>query len=200
MKLVHIERLIQAGEIDKDPFWATSIDEVLKSIKEVVWPPGNQLGEFAIKPELGKKRGRGSGVVPVKNAFLAALKPKGWITTDRKNPERFDAVKYHKEDYIGVEWETGNISSSHRAINRFLLAHETGKCHVGLLVLPTRNLAKYLTDRVGNFEELAHYFPVWRSCAKTWVRGAVWVLAVEHDRVDHNSPRIVKGTNGRSLG
>jgi hypothetical protein len=199
MKLVHIERLVQAGAIDKEAFWSNAIQDVVISIKEVVWPPRNPAGEFVIFPELGKKRGKGNGVVPIKNAFLGSLHGKGWYTADRSNPERFDAVKYHDDNYISVEWETGNISSSHRSINRFILAHEKNRCQIGLLVLPTKNLAKYLTDRVGNFEELSHFFPVWRAMSRLWDKGAIWVFAVEHDREDTNSPRIAKGTNGRAI-
>jgi len=31
------------------------------------------------------------------------------------------------------------------------------------LVLPSRKLYPYLTDRIGNYEELEPYFDVWRA-------------------------------------
>lgn len=196
MKLVHIEHLIQAGEIETELFWSTAIGEVQTSIKKVVWPPGNPLGEFAIFPESGKKRGEGNGVKPIKNDFLIALNNDGWDIREHANPHRFDAVKYDQNrNYIGLEWETGNISSSHRSINRILLAHQLGECQVGMLILPTKNLAQFLTDRVGNYEELSHFFPVWRDL---WDRGELLVLAVEHDKEDPLSPKIPKATDGRA--
>jgi len=53
-----------------------------------------------------------------------------------------------------MEWETGNISSSHRALNKMALGILKGLLIGGALVLPTRAMYKYLTDRVGNFAEI----------------------------------------------
>jgi hypothetical protein len=67
----------------------------------------------------------------------------------------------------------------------------------GVLVLPTRQLYAYLTDRVGNFEEIEPYFDLWRSIACE--DGLLAVIAVEHDRTSDKVPRIKKGTDGRAL-
>ena len=66
----------------------------------------------------------------------------------------------------------------------------------GALVLPTRELYEYLTDRVGNFVELEPYFDVWQSvrCES----GFLIVIAVEHDATSLDVPQIPKGTNGRA--
>lgn len=53
-----------------------------------------------------------------------------------------------------MEWETGNISSSHRALNKMALGILKGLLIGGALVLPTRAMYKYFTDRVGNFAEI----------------------------------------------
>jgi hypothetical protein len=67
----------------------------------------------------------------------------------------------------------------------------------GLLVLPTRAMYKYLTDRVGNFPELEPYFPLWRALHVD--EGLLMVVAIEHDAVSRDVPRIAKGTDGRAL-
>lgn len=81
-----------------------------------------------------------------------------------KRPGPIDAVKLTSDDkYFAVEWETGNISSSHRALNKIVVGILANILVGGALILPTRSLYHYLTDRVGNFEELSPYFVVWRS-------------------------------------
>lgn len=67
----------------------------------------------------------------------------------------------------------------------------------GILILPTRAMYRYLTDRVGNYPEIESYFPLWRSLP---VRdGLLAVYAIEHDAVSREIPRIEKGTDGRAL-
>lgn len=135
--------------------------------------------------------------------FCQKLKLRGWdletpigIAT-RVRPEPLDCTKKVDDRVFAVEWETGNISSSHRAVNKLALGILNRVLIGGALVLPTRKMYQYLTDRVGNFEELEPYFPLWRSlqCDK----GLLVIFAVEHDAVDQNIPRILKGTNGRAL-
>ena len=67
----------------------------------------------------------------------------------------------------------------------------------GILILPTRELYQYLTDRVGNYRELAPYFPLWKSLKVE--EGFLGIIAVEHDYTSPDVPRIKKGTNGRAL-
>lgn len=67
----------------------------------------------------------------------------------------------------------------------------------GALVLPTQNLAQYLTDRVGNYEELEPYFDVWSNYQ--WKEGVLVIYGVEHDSTSTEVPRIRKGTDGRAL-
>jgi hypothetical protein len=67
----------------------------------------------------------------------------------------------------------------------------------GVLILPTRELYQYLTDRVGNFRELVPYFLMWE--ALNIKEGFLAVIAVEHDHASTDVPRIEKGTNGRAM-
>jgi hypothetical protein len=59
-------------------------------------------------------------------------------------------------------------------------------------------LARYLTDRVGNFEELIPYFPIWTE-ATFHGGGLLGIYVVTADGYDPEVPRIRKGTDGRAL-
>jgi hypothetical protein len=107
-----------------------------------------------------------------------------------------DALKLTDEGYIAFEWETGNISSSHRAINKLLLGMQETNIFGSFLVVPSNELKKYLTDRIGNIGELKPYFPLWRNLPN--ISGALRIIVVEHDDTSLNVPRIPKGTDGRA--
>jgi len=196
MRIIHREFILAKGLFANSEQWAQIDREIITSIHSVVWPPSND--EFVIYPESGKKRGKGSGVVPIKQSCMENLQHLGWSTRDRRNPLRFDAVRRCNDILLfGFEWETGNISSSHRAVNRILRGHKEGFLVGGALVLPTQNLAQYLTDRVGNYEELEPYFDVWSNYQ--WKEGVLVIYGVEHDSTSTEVPRIRKGTDGRAL-
>ena len=72
-----------------------------------------------------------------------------------------------------------------------------GRYAGGILVLPTRALQKYLTDRIGNYEELAPYFPVW--AALPIKDGVLGVMRIEQDAESTEVPRIPKATDGRAV-
>jgi len=111
---------------------------------------------------------------------------------------KLDAVLDTPYGKAGVEWETGNISSSHRALNKMALGLKKKVLIAGILVVPSRELYQYLTDRVGNFAELEPYLELWQSipCES----GVLEIVVIEHDAVSTNVPRIPKGTDGRALG
>jgi len=202
MKIVQTEFLIKAGAFPLSQEWKTIERDIMQAIKAIVWPKGSRL--FTIYPQSGKKRGEGNGVKPIKDAFCLKLKQKGWgletrlRIAERKNPGPMDATKRLKEGQsFAAEWETGNVSSSHRALNKMALGIKRGILKGGILILPTRHLYAYLTDRIGNFEEIEPYFDLWRSlsCAD----GILAVIAVEHNAISNKVPRIRKGTDGRAL-
>lgn len=145
----------------------------------------------------------GNGVKPIKEACMTALKENfGWQLETRiryatRSPGSVDATKTLDAHLFALEWETGNISSSHRAINKMVLGLLRGVFLGTTLVLPNRNLYRYLTDRIGNYEELEPYFDVWRAVEIQ--EGFLAVFVIEHDAVDSSVPRIMKGTDGRAL-
>lgn len=110
---------------------------------------------------------------------------------------KIDAVRETDFGPFAMEWETGNISSSHRSLNKMALGIIQGTLAGGALVVPSRKLYTYLTDRVGNVRELEPYYPLWNHVLTC--DGLLLVLVIEHDDESHSVPRIQKGTDGRAL-
>ena len=148
-------------------------------------------------------RGEGNGVVPIKVGMMTALERAGWQLEERmdlatsKRPGALDAVLYTESGAFAVEWETGNISSSHRAINKMALGLLHEALVGGALIVPSRELYPYLTDRVGNWTELEPYVDLWKSVPCN--NGILQIVVVEHDATSMDVPRIPKGTDGRAL-
>jgi hypothetical protein len=136
-------------------------------VKQCEWPVGS--GSFTIYPQSGKKRGEGNGVRPIRNEFVGELRRRGWVIEGKaKNALAqelgdFDAVLPGPEKPIVVEWETGNISSPHRSMNKLTMLVSCGVISAGILLVPSRKLYAYLTDRIGNIKELEPYFGLWKS-------------------------------------
>ena len=107
-----------------------------------------------------------------------------------------DALKWTPEGYIAFEWETGNISSSHRALNKLFLTMQETTTIGSFLVVPSNRLKVFLTDRIGNIGELAPYFGLWRDLTGISVR--LRIIVVEHDAESVEVPKIPKGTDGRA--
>ena len=201
MKIIKVERLIDAGEFSHTETWKTIENHIRQAIEAIEWPLGS--GSFTLYDQPGKARGEGSGVKPIKDACMTHLKSLGWsleasvdIAT-LKRPGPMDATYPVGDRLFCVEWETGNISSSHRAINKMALGILKKVLIGGVLILPTRAMYKYLTDRVGNFPELEPYFPLWKALKVE--EGLLAIIAIEHDAVSRSVPRIPKGTDGRAL-
>lgn len=201
MKIIRLEVLIDEGSFSNTKEFFLIRNQVIKAIKSVEWPPGS--GSFTLFDQPGKKRGEGSGVKPIKEACMAHLKKQGWnletpvdIATV-KRPGPMDATLQVRNRQFCVEWETGNVSSSHRALNKMALGILKKVLIGGLLIVPTREMYKYLTDRIGNYLELEPYFPLYRAIKIE--EGILGVIAIEHDAVSKNVPRIKKGTDGRAL-
>jgi len=71
----------------------------------------------------------------------------------------------------------------------------------GILVLPCRSMYYYLTDRIGNFDEIRPCFPIWECLGKSGqiADGVLAVIEIEHDSLSDSIPWIPKGTDGRAL-
>lgn len=201
------------GGYSQTPAFARAESDLQAAIEEVVWPVGSS--DFAIYPESGKARGEGNGVVPIKTGFASAIGARGWelekgapranSETERvvkgSRPGAFDAhLTFQGNEPLPfvAEWETGNISSSHRAINRIGLGIKIGYVSGGVLILPTGALAKFLTDRIGNDPELRPYHQLWAEW-KLAPFSYFGIVAIEHDRTSTEVPRLPKGRDGRAV-
>lgn len=201
MKIVREETLISCGPFAKSAEWTTARKKLHKAIRAVEWPP--KSGKFTIYPESGKKRGMGNGVKPIKIGLMLDLKKQGWTLEGRAelgthSPGKFDAV-WQSSSFgpVVVEWETGNISSSHRSLNKMALFLMKEKIAAGILIVPSRDLYRYLTDRVGNISELEPYLEFWK--ALPCKRGVLEIVVIEHDATSLKVPKITKMTAGRAL-
>ncbi|RAQ96834.1 PDDEXK family nuclease [Thermogemmatispora tikiterensis] len=200
MKIVKSKILIDKGGFSSLPSWQRIRSDVLQAIASIQWPPGS--GAFVLYDELGKRRGEGNGVKPIKDACMLYLREQGWLLEyDLGLPGigKVDAVYLVDGKQFALEWETGNISSSHRSLNKMALAMLKGTLIGGVLILPSRIMYRYLTDRIGNFEEITPYFPLWEALGTFVNIGILWVIAIEQDAVSKSVPRIEKGRDGRAL-
>lgn len=202
MKLVECHdilnpRLFSASDVLKQAW-----DDVQRAISLTDWPHGS--GTFTIYPESGKKSAQGNGVKLIKVPCIRALRERGWLVEQLPSigssvlrTGDLDALKVTPDGYVAFEWETGNISSSHRALNKLFLTMQETATIGSFLVVPSNRLKAYLTDRIGNIGELEPYFPLWRNL--TGIDGALRIIVVEHDAESFDVPKIPKGTDGRAL-
>lgn len=200
MKIVHIETILSCGPFATSDEWTMIRDGLHSSVCSVDWPPGS--GKFTIYPESGKKRGEGNGVKPIKDECIRQLISLGWKSevslkiASRIKPGNLDAVFYAKAGPVAMEWETGNISSSHRALNKMAIGLMNGLLAGAALVIPSRKLYPWLTDRIGNYSEIEPYLDLWRSIRCE--NGVFEIIVIEQDAESLTVPRIPKGTDGRS--
>jgi hypothetical protein len=213
VQIVETMTIVRAGGFTRTATWRRAKAEVEAAIKVAHWPFGS--GKFTLNPDFGLTRSgkvdkHPNGVVPIKVPLRRHLEACGWVAESLpvgpKGAEGkpllqtgdLDALLQDRGRYVGFEWETGNVSSSHRAINKMLDGILREALQGGILALPVRGTARYLTDRIGNFEEIAPYFEYWARYPITY--GAIRVIGVGHDELDSSVPHIPKGTAGRALG
>lgn len=196
MKINRTEFLIDDKTIRKSLGYKKIEKEITSAISKVRWPKKSE--SFTIYPEK-----KANGVVPIKDACMISLENDNWELEERLDiatnvrPGPIDAYKEENDLKVAVEWETGNISSSHRAVNKMSVGLLEDKLDVGILILPSRELYQYLTDRVGNYRELEPYFLMWKSLDLS--KKVLAIIEVEHDGTSKSVPRISKGTDGRAL-
>jgi hypothetical protein len=181
VKIIHEEVLFGSENLARDSELKECMEDIRSAIAGVVWPVGSK--RFQIRPVVD-----GNGVLPIKLGFMRRLKQLKWKLEERPvlvqglGPGKVDALKTLSGDRcVAVEWETGNISSSHRALNKLCMGMLEKHLIGGVLVLPDRDLYRFLTQRIGNYRELSPYFPVYRQLSISG--GVLVVIAVSHDAV-----------------
>lgn len=213
MQIVEKLDIAYAGRFPRTATWRRANEEVTTAVEITDWPSGS--GRFSLNPEprvdaQGRTDRHPNGVVPIKRPMLDHLSSCGWETeTLPKLPVGFegrdvlttgdlDALLLDRNRYVGFEWETGNVASTHRAINKLLDGMTRGTLNGGILVLPMRAMQRHLTDRVGNFEEIAPYFEFWSRYPVP--DGALRVYGVSYDELNASVEHIPKGKDGRARG
>ncbi|CAM4447889.1 PDDEXK family nuclease [Paenibacillus tarimensis] len=196
MKTIGIKKFIEKGKFTLSDEYKKILADIGKAINSIEHPAGS--GGFYLFPKID-----GNGVVPIKDAFIKTLDSLGWQNENVCSPlikkRRFDSsYSLGNDKFFAIEWETGNISSSHRALNRLILGILDGVLEGGILVLPSRNMYQYLTQRTGNFKELEPYFPVWDKLAESMESGILLIIEIEHDGVSEHIPPLPKGKDGRA--
>jgi hypothetical protein len=200
LKLVRTEILFDHASVSNSDWFRQVMDELREAIDVIRWPVGSD--DFCIYPVE-----KANGVKPIKEAFVLCLAEKYAWTGEfkykipgqtKRGPVDAARLVDATDKMFAVEWETGNVSSSHRALNKMALGIIDDILCGGILVLPSRRFYKFLTDRVGNFQEMQPYFPIWKNLDVS-KRGILAVIEIEHDRESMDVPRLTKGTDGRAL-
>jgi len=146
---------------------------------------------------------KGNGVRPIKTGVVSKLVKLKWSSEHRMNldgmkSKPLDGFKTLAGTRAGFEWETGNISSSFRALMKLTKGILENQLDLGIHVLPSRPFYNFLTDRVGNISELLPYLAVFGRIPIETNRALV-ILVVEHDKEDKKMKLIPKGLDGNSL-
>lgn len=189
---MHIEELYITNDaqdlIDNDPIANLAFREIADSINSMVSIINNTEKNC-------------NGVVPLKEPCYRMLEETyGWyrekpldILSEKGGP--IDVYKSFSDGdgffNVGIEFETGNISSAHRSMNKLHLGIHNKELHLAVLMMPMHRLSYYLTDRVSNYEELRPYFSL--------VSGVPFIIIgfdVENYSLD--VPGLAKGRDGMS--
>jgi hypothetical protein len=213
MKIIRVDTLVSKGRFAESAQWVKLRKQAHAAVRGAEWPIGS--GKFTIYPESGKERGKGNGVTPIKNFTVRKLvgdKPSyrmlgraptnewvaecPWPVGERVRPGNMDVAYVWPGGMVCLEWETGNVSSSHRSLNKMCLGLIRGSLKAGMLVVPSRALYRFLTDRIGNVDELEPYYELWK--ATPCREGVLEIIVIEHDATSTSVPRIPKGKDGRA--
>lgn len=219
--------LFDQGGVMKSTDWAAFHASYVRSIGAIDHPKGSGTLTLRRKKRSGTQWKR-NGVGYLRSRFLEHMvhtehwKSEGGVdlARDRKQPpiKLYPSLADYREpitsdfggfDFvtagpagtrIAIEWETGNISSSHRSMNKLAIALANGVVQIGVLIVPSRQLYEHLTDRIGNIGELSGYLSMWESLKAGVQTGLLAVSVVEHDHLsDADSiPYLPVGSDGRA--
>lgn len=228
MKWLRTLVLFDKGAIMDSRAWRTIHASYVRCIQQVDFPAGS--GSLTLRRKVKRADGQWdrNGVVYLKRRFFQHMvTTEGWrkevefnLSQGRAATEVrvYPGKKTYREPvtskfggfdfltvasggvHVAIEWETGNISSSHRAVNKLAIALVNGAIQAGVLIVPSRELYAHLTDRIGNIGELSGYLPMWKSLGAGVRRGLLAISVVEHDALtdDFAFPYLTVGSDGRA--
>lgn len=145
-----------------------------------------------------------NGVVPIKEKCYEILeerfywfreKPLAYFQNDVKKGGPIDVYKEFVSGIdifrVGLEFETGNISSAHRSLNKLCVGVKKHELDMAILMMPIKRMSFYLTDRVSNYEELEPYFILLNDVPFI-------VFGFDAEKYSPNAPILPKGKDGMS--
>ncbi|MEO5338777.1 MAG: hypothetical protein H7841_18135 [Magnetospirillum sp. WYHS-4] len=228
MKWLRTLVLFDRGSVILSNDWRIVHESYVRAIGEIDHPRGSGILTLREKERLPNGQWARNGVNYLRAYFLEAMRDReGWqaegsvdLSRNRQQPPvilyppmepyvepitsdfgGFDFVTTAPNGTrVAIEWETGNISSSHRSMNKLAIALGNGVVEVGVLILPSRQLYGHLTDRIGNIGELSGYLAMWESLKHSVSRGLLAISVVEHDYLtrDPSFPYLGMGSDGRA--
>lgn len=228
MKWLRTLVLFDKGDVISSLDWNTVHTSYVRAIGSIDHPAGAGTLTLREKLKLPNGQWQRNGVGFLRTRFLEFMRDsEGWhaesdidLARDRQQPpiKLYPSLEPYREpitsdfggfDFmttapdgtrIAIEWETGNISSSHRSMNKLAIALSNGIIEVGVLIVPSRKLYEHLTDRIGNIGELSGYLAMWEGLKAVIPRGLLAITVVEHDALttDPNFPYLKVGGDGRA--
>lgn len=229
MKWLRTLILFNQGNVMSSEGWAAVHQSYKRAIETIHHPPNSGALTLRRKARRqGSTQFDRNGVGYLRNNFLRNMVDvENWhpehivnLLRDRHQPAAilYPSLEQHREpitsdfggfDFlttttdgvrVAIEWETGNISSSHRALNKLAIALKHGTIQAGVLILPSKELYVHLTDRIGNISEVSGYLEMWESLRTTIERGLLAITVVEHDALtdDPNVPYLPTANDGRA--
>jgi Restriction endonuclease BamHI len=220
--------IFNEGNVVGEPAWDVVHSSYVRSIQSIEHPQG--AGNLTLRRKMRMPNGqwRRNGVGYLRSSFLQHMVAvEGWrpehdvnLARNRPLPELslYPSGEVYREpitsefggfDFltltpaglrVAIEWETGNISSSHRSMNKLSIALSSGVIQAGVLIVPSRACYEHLTDRIGNIGELSGYLELWESARATVDRGLLAISIVEQDALTDDAaiPYLPMGSDGRA--
>jgi hypothetical protein len=228
MKWLRTIILFDKGSIVQSPDWISVHESYVRAINSIDYPIGSGTLTLRQKRRLPNGQWQRNGVGFLRKRFLDfMINSENWqcegsvaLARDRDQtplllyPSMESYCEPITSDFgefdfmtttehgtrIAIEWETGNISSSHRSMNKLAIALSNEIINIGVLIIPSRALYKHLTDRIGNIGELSGYLAMWADLSSAVTRGLLAITVVEHDNStsDQDLPYLSVGIDGRS--
>lgn len=220
--------LFDKGGVISSPYWTNLHESYVRAIASIEHPRGSGSLTLRRKQRLPNNQWKRNGVGYLRKEFLAFMRDhEGWraesdvfLSRDRNQPPLllYPSLEEYREpitsdfggfDFmataengtrVAIEWETGNISSSHRSMNKLAIALSSGLMEVGVLIVPSRPLYEHLTDRIGNIGELSGYLSMWEGLKGVVERGLLAITVVEHDQLTDSEDieYLAVGGDGRA--
>lgn len=228
MKWLRTMVLFDQGDVISSVDWKNLHESYVRAIVSIEHPRGSGSLTLRRKVRLPSNQWKRNGVGYLRTEFLAFMRDQErWqaesdvaLPKSREQPPLllYPSMEEHREpitsdfggfDFmataangtrVAIEWETGNISSSHRSMNKLSIALSSGLIEVGVLIVPSRTLYEHLTDRIGNIGELSGYLAMWESLKSAVGRGLLAITVVEHDHLTDSEEikYLAVGGDGRA--